>query len=197
MAQAVLKESNDRPWWKRRVLWAIVLATVLVLIVVAVIEQTGRPTATPYGAFLDQLDAGNVASVSFRGTEIDGRFKQPLNDAASNGAAQKNTFRTRLPDFGDPALIPELRRQHVAIDVISSTSWVRLLAGVPLPMLFFIGVILVAGLMRLLRGGKTQTGSAMPMHPMQGMISLVSGLFAKQEQVPAAKSQDSGEAKSG
>jgi hypothetical protein len=179
MAQAAQKEHSQRPWWKSKVLWGIVLASVLALIIVAAIEQAGGPAATPYGAFLDQLEAGNVASISFRGTEIDGVFKQPLKGAASNGAAPKNEFRTRMPDFGDPALIPELRRQHVAIDVASSTSWIRLLAGVPLPMLFFVGVILVAGLMRLLRGGESQAGSALSMHPMQGMIALVSGLFAK------------------
>jgi hypothetical protein len=131
MAQAVLKEHSHRPWWKRRGLWAIVLAAVLALIVVAVIEQTSQLAATPYGDFLDQLEAGNVASVSFRGTEIDGQFKKPLNATASNSTAQTNMFRTRVPDFGDPTLIPELRRQHVAIDVVSSTSWLRLLGRRP------------------------------------------------------------------
>ena len=124
----------------------------------------------PYGAFLDQLEVGNIASVTFRGTQVDGSLKHALGDAASNGAAQRNTFRSHVPDFGDPTLLTELRRQRVAIDVTSSSSWTRLFAGLPLPMLLFIGVALIAGLIRYLRGGKAQSGPAMPAHPMQGMI---------------------------
>ena len=109
-----------RPWWMRPPVW--LLGIVLVTRRLGIVEIIGRPAATPYSTFLDQLDAGNVASITFRGTEIDGRFKRPLNVGISNGATQADTFRSRVPDFGDPSLIPELRKQHVAIDVISS-SW--------------------------------------------------------------------------
>jgi hypothetical protein len=74
-----------------------------------------------------------------------------LNTAA-NDAAQANTFRSRVPDFGDSSLIPALRKQHVVIDVTSSSSWTRLLAGIPLPMLLFLGFILIAGIVRLAQG---------------------------------------------
>jgi hypothetical protein len=37
-------------------------------------------------------------------------------------------------------------------------------------------------LVRRARGGKAQPGAAMPMHPMQGMVGLVSGLFGKPRQ---------------
>jgi hypothetical protein len=35
----------------------------------------------------------------------------------SADSTQRDTFSTRVLDFGDPALIPELRKQHVAISV--------------------------------------------------------------------------------
>ena len=136
------------------------------------VEQTSRPAAIPYGNFLDQLDAGNVANISFHGTEVEGRFKQPLKQGAAD------TFRTRTPDFGDPSLVPELRRRQVAIDVVSSTSWLRWLGGIPLPMLFFVGAILVAGVVRLVQGRNDQGSPTMPMHPMQGMIAIVSSFFS-------------------
>ncbi len=195
MADAV-QHHCTRPWWRRPPV--LLLGVVMVgLGIYAIVEMAGRPLATPYGTFLDQLAAGNVASVTFQGTEINGRFNHPLNPATSNAAAQANIFHSRVPDFGDPYLIPELRRQHVAIDVTSSASWTRLLAGLPWPMLLFIGIALIAGLIRFARGGKAQSGSAMPMHPMQGMIGLVSGLFSKQQKAADPPAQDSSGLKSG
>jgi len=94
-------------------------------------------------------------------------------------------------------LLAELRKQHVVIDVASSSSWTRLLAGLPWPMLLFIGVALVAGLIRLIRGRKAQSGSTMPTHPMQGVIGLVSGLFGKQQQTANPPTHDKGGPKSG
>lgn len=185
-----------RPWYMRPPVWFIGVA-VVALVIFAIVEAAGRPAATPYGTFLDQLDAGNVASVTLEGTQINGRFKHPVTVAAGNGAVPADTFRSRMPDFGDPSLIAELRKQHVAIDIASSSSWTRLLAGIPLPMLLFLGFILVAGIIRFVRGGKVQSGSAMPMHPMQGMIGLVSGLFGKQSQPASPPTHDGGATKGG
>jgi hypothetical protein len=168
--------------------WLVAIAAVL-LVIFAIVEMGGGPAATPYGAFLDQLDAGNVASVTFRGTEIDGRFKHPVGDAVSNGRPQRETFRSQVPDFGDSALIAALHKQRVAIDVTSPPPWMSWLGRLPWPLLVFLGVILVAGLIRLARGGKAHTGPAMPMHPMQGMLGLVSGLFGKNQQAASEPTQ--------
>jgi ATP-dependent Zn protease len=169
----------NRRWWQRPPVWFIALAAVLIAVLLAV-EMGGKAPATPYGAFLDQLDAGNVASVTFEGTEIQGRFKRPLGDAAASGAVQRDVFRTRVPDFGDPALISRLRAQGVAIDVAQPSAWTWLLGRVPFPMLVILAVVLVAGIARLLRGrqvGLAPAGPGMPAHPM---IGLLSGLFARQ-----------------
>jgi hypothetical protein len=147
MAQAM--EHCDRPWWKRPPVWFIAIVVVLLLIVAWMqIETAGKAAPVPYSAFLDQLEAGNVASITFQGTEIQGRFKK------SAGSTQADTFSTRVPDFGDPALIPELHKQHVAINVSAPSRWTSVLARIPWPMLVFLGVVLVAGVVRLMRGGK-------------------------------------------
>lgn len=120
-----------RAWYMRPPVWIFGIILVA-LAVIGIIEMIGRPAAIPYSEFLDRLTTGNVASVTFQGTEIDGRFKHPLSVAASNSAIQADSFRSRVPDFGDPTLIPELRRQQVVIDVVSSSSWTHLLSGLPL-----------------------------------------------------------------
>lgn len=184
----------DRPWWKRPPFWFIVIA-VIALLVFAVIEQTSKGAVTPYSQLFDQIVAGNVASVSFSGTEIIGQFKHPVGNSPSTRTAQGNAFRSRLPDFGDPTLIPELRRQHVVIDVVSPSAWTWLLGRVPWPMLIFLGALLIAGVIRLARGGKAAPGSAAPALPAHGIIGLVSGLFAKQQPGESSPAHDSDERK--
>lgn len=196
MTDAVLHHCT-RPWWKRPPVWVVGIVAML-LIVFALVGAASRPPAISYGAFLDQLEAANVATVVFHGTEIDGRLKQPLNITSSSGAVQSDTFRSRIPDFGDPVLLSELRRQHVAIDVTWSSPWASWLGGSTPAVLVILGAIifakpgllifgglLVAGLWRALRGKKTAEQSAMPsnpmaMHPMHGMMKFMSGLGAKQ-----------------
>jgi len=188
--EAASNRTNPRPWWRTwRPLWIAVVAAALASLAVVVIDKTSQQAPIPYSAFLDQLDASNIASVTFQGTEIDGRFKRALDNAPSD------TFRSRAPDVGDPMLIAELRKQHVVIDVGSPSQWTRLLAALPWPMLFFVGMALIAGLVRLLRGGKPSSGSTMPMHPMQGMLGLASGLFAQKDRAPGAAAHDEGDTK--
>jgi ATP-dependent Zn protease len=187
-------EHCHRSWWKRPPFWFVVIVAVL-LLVVLVIEQTDKPTLTPYSAFLDQLEAGNVASVTFQGTQINGRYKRPLDGATKSGPVQRDTFSSRVPDFGDPTLIPELRKQHVVVNVNSASQWTSLLTRLPWPMLLFLGVAIIAGFVRLMRGGKVQSGSAASALPAHGMMGLVSRLFAKRDQTASPPTNDIGEPK--
>jgi cell division protease FtsH len=168
--------------------WFIAIV-VLALIGVAVFEQTDKPVATPYSTFLDQVEAGKIASVTIEGTEIHGRFKQPLD------GTQRDTFHTRVPDFGDPTLVAELRKQRVTINVAAPSAWNWLLGRVPWPMLIFVGAIFVAGVVRLVRGGKARSVSAVPTLPAHGIVGLVSGLFAKQRPGENPPTRDSDEPK--
>ena len=172
----------QRPWWKRPPVWLAVAVVFVILAVV--IEQAETRTAAPriaYGAFLDQIEAGNVASVTLQGTEIIGRFKDPAASSSATSPAQSSSFRSRVPDFGDPALIPALHQRHVLIDVTTPSAWTWLLGRVPWPMLIFVAVMLIAGLVRLARGKKAEMSSAAATLPAHGLIGLVSGLFAKRQ----------------
>lgn len=173
-----LPHSRPSSWWRGATLWWLAgLALVLAMLAVVVFEKAAKPPLTPYSAFFEQLEAGNIASVTFQGTDLNGTFKHPA-DATPASA----NFRSRAPDFGDPGLMPELRKQHVVINVGSPSQWTRLLASLPWPMLLFVGAALIAGLVRVLRGAKLQTGSAGSTSPMQGMIGLLSGFFGKPQQ---------------
>jgi ATP-dependent Zn protease len=191
MTDVVVQQHCTRSWYMRPPVWFVGTAVMAVLAFI-VFENVGGPAATPYSTFLDQLEAGNVASVTFQGTQIDGRFKHPLTAATSDGSKQNDTFRSRVPDFGDSSLIPELRKQRVAIDVTSSSQWTSWLGRLPWPMVFILGAILIAALVRLARGGKSPAASPMSMHPMGGMMGLVSSLFGKQpaESPPAPESKE-------
>jgi ATP-dependent Zn protease len=173
-----------RPWYLRPPV--LILGVVLLgLAAFGIVQMSSRPAVMSYGDFFDQLDAGNVASVTFQGTQVNGRFKHAIVTPAAKGAASQDTFRSQVPDIGDRALLPELRKQHVAIDVVSSSSWISWLGRLPWPMLVILVVILVVGLVRLKRGGTAPSDTAMPMHPMQQMTGLVSGMFGKQSGPPS------------
>ncbi len=164
----------------RPMVWVLGVV-VLALALFGVMEMLNSPAAIPYGNFLDQLDAGNVASVTFKGMQIDGHYKQPIGQTTANGTAPQTVFRSQVPDFGDPGLMPELRKERVSIDVVSSSSWTHLLSSLPWPMVLMIAAVLIAGLVRFMRSGKTTAGSAMSTHPMMGLIA---GLFGKRDQEP-------------
>lgn len=168
-----------RPWYMRPPVW--LLGVVVVgLVIFGIVESLGHTAPTPYSKFFDQLDAGNVASITFQGTEIDGHFKHPVASAASNGSAQQNAFRSRVPEFGDPSLLPELRKQHVEINVVSSSNWTSWLARLPWPMVAFLAFILVASFARLVLGSRAPSPGGPA--PMQHMAAMLSGLFGGQKQ---------------
>lgn len=167
-----------RAWYLSPVLWGGVIV-IAALAVFSLVEMNKAPVAISYGDFLDQLDAGNVVSVTIAATQIDGTFKQPVKVLTAKNGESQTTFRSQAPSFGDPALLPELRQQHVAIDVVSSSGWLSWLARLPWPMVLIIVGLLIAGLVKLLRGDKTASGLDASSHPLTGMIT---GLFGRPSQ---------------
>ncbi len=177
MADAV-QHHRPRAWYLRPPVW--ILGVVLLgLAAFGVVQISNRPAAILYGEFLDQLDADNIASVTFAGAQINGNFKRPVEQPVAHGTAPQMVFRSQTPEFGDPTLLPELRKQHVSIDVVSSSNWLSWLGRLPWPMVLIIGAVLIVGLVRLRRGKKASPGAALPTHPMMGLIS---GLFGKKDQ---------------
>ena len=147
-------------------------AVLLALAVALAVGRAGRPAALSYGAFLDQVDVGNVVAVTFQGTMIEGRLRHSPAAAGAQGAASAKDFTSRVPDFGDPSLIPLLRRHGVAIDVAAPSSWTWLLERVPWPMLLFVVALVVAAFVRLVRGSHDRSGIGLGSGgPMAGLLA--------------------------
>ena len=190
MAHAM--EHCERPWWKRPPVWVIAILAVS-LVSFFLVERAANPTSIPYSTFLDELEAGRMASVTLNGTEIVGQLKVLPENPSSGSAQPTQTVRSRVPEIGDPRLIQELREQRVAIHVASPSAWSWLLGRIPWPMLILVGAMLVAASVRLLRGGVAQPGSGSPAMPAHGMIGLLSGLFMKQQQTESPHMHDHGD----
>ncbi len=69
----------------------------------------------PYSEFKALLDRGEVAELTLKGDSAEGVLKRELR----LGAAQRPTqhFRTRVPAFGDTALLPALEGKDVVVNV--------------------------------------------------------------------------------
>lgn len=179
----IAQPHHARPWYKRPLLW-IGFIIIVALVIFAVRQFSSGPATIRYSDFLDQLDAGNIASVNFSGSQIDGQFKQPV---ATNGVAKGaplTVFRSQAPSFGDPTLLPELRKEHVAIGV-GSSQWLGTGTAAALgvvgafllakPMLLIIAAAFIAGLVRVARGGKMDIRSILSMVPMFRSVSAHDG----------------------
>ncbi len=127
-----------------------------------------------YSSFLEQVRAGNVASVTISGQEVDGQLKNPLpvpvsspvtGPVASATAAPapaasatpvpvSTHFSTVLPAQDDPTLLPLLESKGVqvtAVDV-SNGSWLVTLLSNALPLLLLVGLMVYLG--RQMRQGQ-------------------------------------------
>ena len=117
--------------------------------------------ALPYSDFLDQAQAGNVASVTFDGQAIDGTFRQQVQwpptaapgaspapsaapgDSATAAPAFYTTFTSVIPPLGDPALLPILEAHDVTIvakDSGGGSLFLNLVTGI-LPIALLIGFL--------------------------------------------------------
>jgi len=172
-----------RPWWAN--LWWVALLALIAWNVSFLFSNRANQhpvIAIPYSTFLSQLNDHNVASVSFQGNAIQGTFKQAItynpnaNNATSPGApasapasaspsssagatAQLQTsdrFSTRVPDFGDPSLLPALKAENVEIKVNAEQGpsvWVVVLEQL-LPWILLIGLFVLLNR----RAGQAQQG---------------------------------------
>jgi cell division protease FtsH len=88
---------------------------------------------SPY--FLDQVAAGNVASITSKGSAIQGRFTHPLGYPAGSAHATRTTlFATELPTFADTAsLSTALQKAGVTVNAeplsTGAPLWESLLYG--------------------------------------------------------------------
>lgn len=145
--------------------WVILIA--LLLWNFLMIRPTRQPEATiAYSTFLQQVQAGNVASVKIVGAEITGEFIHPVtlpeptpapitSPAASPTPTASpldtiqpiafSAFRTTFPEtVGDTNLMPLLEAHQVEIDVAQPSNgfWAILLSN-GLPLLLLVGFMVL------------------------------------------------------
>ncbi|MDJ0657761.1 MAG: ATP-dependent zinc metalloprotease FtsH [Xanthomonadales bacterium] len=109
----------------------------------------------PYSDFIALVEADNVTRVEFSGDVIRGELGNPR----ALGATGQNysRFRTRIPQGGDPDLLPILRQHRVTVDVLpaeeSGQGWRILLSLLPLLLLVYFVWFMSRGVFRGLSGG--------------------------------------------
>src|SRR5579864_9464840 len=97
--------------------WLILLALLVVNFVVTnVILGSGQPkTVTiPYNVFIQQIDAGNVVSITSTAESITGTASKPVS--AAPGQDSSTTFMTQRPSFATDDLETLLSKHKVTIN---------------------------------------------------------------------------------
>jgi cell division protease FtsH len=112
-----------------------------------------------YTAFKKKVGRGEVAEITFKGSQISGRFKQdnsdkeqkqPENDSSffqifQGNASQPDYFQTTKPALQDPALLPLLEKNEVVIRAeTQKRSWFATLLITLLPWLLIFGLFFYA-----------------------------------------------------
>jgi len=139
MADAKL---ND-PWQRLLLLMVLLLAVNFTYMLLFAPRQ--EPVAKlPYSRFKAELARDRVASVSMRGEQVSGNFREAVDLPAEEGPATVGylRFETVLTPVADPELLPLLEKNGVEIEAQASqkpTFWGSLLISL-LPWVLIIGV---------------------------------------------------------
>lgn len=143
------------------IIWLVILVLVAPTIFRLVAGgDTGANVNVSYSTFREQVEAGNVASVSVRGDRISGELKQAETTTDEMGETiEYNEFVTYFPHFGDDQLFQLLQQQQVEIETLPEEefAWGTLLISV-LPFLLLVGLAFF-----FLRGMRSEGGGVMAM----------------------------------
>ena len=98
------------------------------------------PTVTiSYNTFLDQVDAGNVVSITSTGEAITGTVKSPVKDSSGTSSTR---FQTQRPTFANDDLETALRQHSVTMNAKDPNPpvplWVTLLSSFGPALLFVL-----------------------------------------------------------
>ena len=148
------------PPHRLRGFWIFVLVLLAVnWVMVLAFQPPGQPRVTvpfsPY--FLNQLEAGQVKSISSKGNTIHGTFKTKLRYPPSDAKATPTTlFSTEVPTFwNNGSLTTLLRSEGVQVNAQSTSTSTSLLAEI---LLGFGPTLLLVGLFVLLARRATAGG---------------------------------------
>jgi cell division protease FtsH len=134
-------ETTDRARPSIRWSWWLIAMLVLLAWNLSSLVPSGGPESLDYSAFRTELTAGNVATVDINGQTITGTLRHGSSGtagASTSGPPATSTplaspspasvggagsaFRTVMPPFGDPSLLPAMIAQGVAVTAEDTTS---------------------------------------------------------------------------
>jgi cell division protease FtsH len=133
------EEDRRKPNWFSRLpggrWFLLVLVGMLAVNWIITNVLLGGPPAritVPYTAFLEELDKGNVASVTSTAETIQGRFKTAVLDPA-DAQHTSTDFQTQRPSFADDNLLARLLEHEVVVNAESpdrpAPLWRQVLLG--------------------------------------------------------------------
>src|SRR6204780_215203 len=159
-------EHKPTPPHRLRGFWVFVFVLLALNWLSVLVFQPGtQPRVTvpfsPY--FLNQLQAGQIKSISSKGDTIQGTFKTSVRYPASNKKAVPTTlFSTQVPTFwNNTQLSAALRSKGVQVKAQSTTTSTSLLAEILLgfgPTLLLVGVFVLIARRSMTRGGMGALG---------------------------------------
>jgi len=186
-------------------IWWVILLALLVWNLLVFLPQ-GTPEITlPYSSFIDQVEKGNVASVTITGSTIAGTFVSaiaapattpaPGTTATAPAAGTTPTtyteFTTTFPSVtGDATLIPLLQANGVQINVTPPTSPIislLLTTILPIGLLAIVMIVILRSVSRGQSGsgifnfGKTKARLNAPDHPQVTFDDVAGVDEAKQD----------------
>jgi len=131
--------------WSPQLLWFAVFAAVLAVFAMSG-QQASSPRfeSIPYSQFKQEVQNHDVRSVTIRGQEVLGRYREPQQ--TEQAPAKVQGFETTLPVVDDPELLGLLEEHNVTIHAESTkTSWWQEALVSLLPVLLIIGLLVYFG----------------------------------------------------
>jgi cell division protease FtsH len=144
-------KSADRPSISGCSVWGLLIPLLLVLAIApGVWDLLGGgldgATQISYSAFRQQLQVGNVESVTVEGERVQGKLKEPASkETAEDETIEYTDFVTYLPSFGDEELLPLLEAQGVEVETRPETDsswWAIALNFLPFVLMIGLGYML-------------------------------------------------------
>ncbi len=121
--------------------WFLLLAMLVILGWNMYVRQA-QTTKISYSTFVEQVEKGNVASVTVQGDEIEGSLKQEAKLQAGSGQEESyQYFVTYLPSFGHEKLMDLLKEHNVEVKALPQSDpafWYFLISFLPLLLIIWI-----------------------------------------------------------